>query len=455
MRYLIVGWNKIAESLARNLKYRGFDFKIFSRNVEKIDQNILEEFEIDHLKNLFDHINRNCIVIILKSNIIEKIKTIKEIRNYSKKCKLVTISSKDELEELEKYQLDGIVIKDDLISSSLVKKIDDFEEKSETKEIVEIVKNSKKEIAIFLHNNPDPDSFASAMAFEKICEDYDKKFNTYYSGNIGHPENEIMINSTEIKMTKIEKDGIKDVLNDSDVLVFLDFAKPGHNNLLPDNINPDIIIDHHRTNKDVKQTGFIEIRTDVGATSTLMTKHLLNLGIGISPILASSLLYGIKVDTDNFTKNIFVQDFKIISFLSAIADKDLLDIFESPPVDPDTVSALGKAIVNRKFKQESLVAYAGKISEKDDIPQIANILSRERDISNVLIYGLLDNKIYMSARSKELKLDIGKKMKKAFSSIGSAGGHQHSAGGVIDISIFDDIEEAKSRIEEIFIEEVV
>ena len=455
MRYLIVGWNKIAESLARNLKYRGFDFKIFSRNVEKIDQNILEEFEIDHLKNLFDHINRNCIVIILKSNIIEKIKTIKEIRNYSKKCKLVTISSKDELEELEKYQLDGIVIKDDLISSSLVKKIDNLKDKSKSKEIVEIVKNSKKEIAIFLHNNPDPDSFASAMAFEKICEDYDKKFNTYYSGNIGHPENEIMINSTEIKMTKIEKDGIKDVLNDSDVLVFLDFAKPGHNNLLPDNINPDIIIDHHRTNKDVKQTGFIEIRTDVGATSTLMTKHLLNLGIGISPILASSLLYGIKVDTDNFTKNIFVQDFKIISFLSAIADKDLLDIFESPPVDPDTVSALGKAIVNRKFKQESLVAYAGKISEKDDIPQIANILSRERDISNVLIYGLLDNKIYMSARSKELKLDIGKKMKKAFSSIGSAGGHQHSAGGVIDISIFDDIEEAKSRIEEIFIEEVV
>ncbi len=455
MKYMIVGWNEIAENLARSFEYRGYGYEIYTQNISEVELKKVEEFEIKSVEQLYKSVKNDSIIFLLKTELDKKIDVLKNIKKKSKGCKVISIAFQDETQKLKDHHVDDIIVKDELVSSSFLKKLDDIESKSNSERIADIVEKSKKDISIFLHNNPDPDAFASAMAFEKICENFNKNFNTYYSGNIGHPENEIIIESTQIKMTKIEEGEIKDIIDDSDMLVFLDFAKPGSNNLLPEETNADIIIDHHRTNKDVKQTGYAEIRTDVGATSTLMTKHLLNLGIEISSILASCLLYGIKVDTDNFTKNIFVQDFKMISFLSAIEDKDLLDILESPPINPDTVSALGEAIVNRKFKDDSLVAYAGKVSEKDDIPQIANILSQERDISNVLVYGLLNNKIYMSARSKELKLDIGKGMKKAFSSIGSAGGHQHSAGGVIDLSVFDSVEDAKDRIEEIFNEEVV
>ncbi|MGM0406247.1 MAG: DHH family phosphoesterase [Thermoplasmatota archaeon] len=455
MKYMIVGWNETAESLARAFEYRGFNYKTYTQNIREVEQNKIDKFNIKNLDQLYKSVKNDSILFLLQSKLDDRIEVLKKVREQSKGCKTISITFQDEVQKLKEYHIDEVIVKDELFSSSLLKSLDEIESVSNSETITDIIKESKKEISIFLHNNPDPDAFASAMAFEKICEKYNKNFGTYYSGNIGHPENEIIVESTEIKMMKIEQGDIKTILNDSDIVVFLDFAKPGYNNLLPEETKADIIIDHHRTNKDVKQTGYAEIRTDVGATSTLMTKHLLNLGFDISPILATCLLYGIKVDTDNFTKNIFVQDFKMISFLSAIADKDVLDIFESPPINPGTVSALGTAIVNRKYKHENIVAYAGEIPEKDDIPQIANILSKERDISNVLVYGLLNNKIYMSARSKELKLDIGKRMKKAFSSIGNAGGHQHSAGGVIDFSEFDGIEEAKDRIEEIFTKEVV
>lgn len=446
--YLIVGWNKIVESLARTFEFRGSEFKIFAEDIQR-------SVDIYPLEKLYDHIDRNCIVYLLQSNIDKRVKVSKKIRELCIDCKLISIGSEDEIRELRDQKIDKIVRKEELISATLIKYIDDLEQENKSQRLVEIIKGSEKEISIFLHNNPDPDAFASAMALENICEEYDKNYNTYYGGTIGHPENQIIIETTGIKMTKVEEKDIGPILQKSDTIVFLDFAEAGSNNILPEDTNADIIIDHHRTSKDIKRANYNEIRTDVGATSTIMTKHLLNLGIEISSILASCLLYGIKVDTDDYTKNIFVTDFKIISFLSAVADKDLLDIFESPPINPDTISALGKAIVNRKFKNGSLLAYTGKISEKDDIPQIANILMRERDIDTVLVYGILNDKIFMSARSKDIKLDIGDRMKKAFSNLGTAGGHQHAAGGKIELSKFDDLDKALNKIEEIFSKEVV
>ncbi|MFO7792697.1 MAG: bifunctional oligoribonuclease/PAP phosphatase NrnA [Candidatus Saliniplasma sp.] len=459
--YLIIGWNEIVESLSKSFEYRGYDFKIFvpeesmnsvkreTKNNEKISEKI---FRID---KLHDFIERDSKIFLLQSDINEKKDVLKTIKDYSEDCHIISTACGDEMESLKGYPIDSIIREDILLSGSLIKSIDDMESKSNSQNMVEIIKGSEKEIAIFLHDNPDPDAFASAMALETICEKYDKTFNTYYGGDIGHPENEIIIENTGIKMKNIEKEDIDTVLEISDVIVFLDFAKPGVNSILPKKVNADIILDHHHTNRDVKQAGHVEVRSDVGATSTIITKHLLNLNIQISPMLASSLLYGIKVDTDDFKKNIFPMDFKIISFLSAIADKELIDIFESQPMDPDTMSALGRAISNRRFKNESLIAFAGRVSKKDDIPQLANILSRERDINTVLIYGILDDNIYMSARTKALNIHIGKKMKKAYSSLGEAGGHPHSAGGKIKLSKFNDEKDAIKRIERIFIKEVV
>lgn len=71
---------------------------------------------------------------------------------------------------------------------------------------------------------------------------------------------------------------------------------------------------------------------------------------------------------------------------------------------------------------------------------------RERDVMTVLIIGILDENIHLSARCKDIEMNIGKIMKEAFSDIGSAGGHRHSAGGEIPIDAFESVEKAKIDI---------
>ncbi len=460
MKYLIIGWNNITESLAKFFELRGYNYKILIQREELEDDNrikIPKKFhpKIDGIEKLHDMIDDECTVLILHSNFEDKVNISNVIRDVSDNCYILTVASKDKVKILREKGVDEVIEEEILLSSSLLKNLDRIESITESRAIEDIIKESDKQVAIFLHNNPDPDSFASAMAFEKICEKNSIEYDTYYSGNIGHPENKIIVDNTQISMKQICKEDIDRVLGGSDKIVFLDFAKSGINNILPEHVKADIIIDHHKTNKDIKNSGYVEIRTDVGATSTIMTNHLLNLDINITPILASSLLHGIKVDTDDFTKNIYTTDFKMIAYLSATADKELLDILESPPIDPETVSSLGKAILERENKDGNLIAYAGEVSKKDDISQIVNILSRQRDITTVLVYGLLDDKIYMSVRTKDLNIDIGKKMKKAFSSIGKAGGHKHSAGGMIELSQFDDLDKALDKITENFLSEVI
>jgi len=173
---------------------------------------------------------------------------------------------------------------------------------------------------------------------------------------------------------------------------------------------------------------------------------LLDFNIDIDEKLASALIYGIKVDTRDFTKNIGEKDFEVLSHLMPIADKELLEIFESPPMEPHTLDALAEALSNRIVEDEVVTAYAGEVEKRDDIPQIVDIIAGERDIMTALVYGVLDDKIYMSARSKDIRIDLGKMMEKVFSDIGQAGGHKHAAGGSIDVDKFDDIDGAKEYI---------
>ncbi|MFO7992467.1 MAG: DHHA1 domain-containing protein [Thermoplasmata archaeon] len=313
--------------------------------------------------------------------------------------------------------------------------------------------NGSEKLVIFIHDNPDPDAIAASAALELICRSVNVPSTVYYSGEIGRPENEIFLEHTGFVIEKVEKPG--EIVEGGGTIAFLDFARASVNNRLPEGVEPDIIIDHHGTNMDVSSGGFIEVRDDVGAASTLMTKHLIDLGLDVDEVLASALYYGIKTDTHDFTKNIHPGDFQALEYLSSRVDHELIDIFESPPLSKETIDALGRAITNRKVELGVMTSYVGEVSSKDDIAQIADILMGEKDVLVVLVFGLVGEKMYMSARNKDLDIDIGDIMSRAYSEYGGAGGHWHSAGGELDMSNFSGVEDAVEVINNIFLQEVM
>lgn len=430
--YILIGNNRLKSDLEESLNNRD------------IDSMSLDVFTPSKLNETLGNMKNNIDAVILLYPKKEEIDDIVEIVQDDNVKTIALIDSLDE--DIKNKKIDILIEKEKSIEKIILKEIENLQFRKKSKELYDTLSEDHQNISIFIHNNPDPDAIASAMALEEICDPLNLESTTYYGGLIGHPENEVFINNTGFIMRNIEKGQVQDIIDRSDLTVFLDFAEASVNNIVPERFSPDIIIDHHYTNRRITGKVYTQIRTDIGATSTLMTKHLQNLDIDIDPLLASALLYGIKVDTHDYTKNISTSDFKVISYLTALADKELLDIFESPPMKSETLSALGRAINNRDIEDDVLTAFAGHISYKDDIPQIAELLMRERDIMTVLVFGILDEKIHMSARSKDMSKNIGKIMKDAFFDIGSAGGHRHSAGGEISLNEYDSEEEAKIDI---------
>jgi len=59
---------------------------------------------------------------------------------------------------------------------------------------------------------------------------------------------------------------------------------------------PIAVIDHHRSRGKHKDSPFYDIRTDVGATSSIIFSYFLELEVQIDRTLAALLLYAIESD---------------------------------------------------------------------------------------------------------------------------------------------------------------
>ncbi len=446
--HLIIGTNRISKSIIKHLESSGEEVNTWEADID-------EDGNIDRYEDFLKLLDRTDYMILLLKDFEKMLKFLETAKEEDPELQVLCYNRREEYKSfLEDERCDLVFTEEEAIKGELLEHIRILGRKKKNHELVKKILSTGDEISIFIHDNPDPDAIASAKSFEKICNELNKKFKTYYSGELGFPENKIFVKSTGFDMEKISEADIDEIIENSGLIVFIDFARPGKNNIVPERFDPDIVIDHHQTNLDYDVDGFVEITTDVGATSTIMAQFLIDFNIDIEPTLASALVYGIKVDTRDFTKNIGEKDFEILSNLMTKADKELLEVFESPPMEPHTLDSLALALSERKVEDEVVTAYAGEVETRDDIPQIVDIMAGERDIMTALVYGLLDDKLYMSARSKDISLNLGEKMEKAFLDIGQAGGHKHAAGGSIPLDKFDDIEEAIKMIDKKFREGV-
>ncbi|MFO8109522.1 MAG: bifunctional oligoribonuclease/PAP phosphatase NrnA [Thermoplasmata archaeon] len=398
--YVILGSGKLAKNVANELRKLGKKARIIQSMEEITDADALLLLESREVRNQYDF------PVMLYSD-MESVDIAKGI--------------------------DVLIPPGAVLASLLIKERIKYERIRRTTGLMDHIERLGCEFSVFLHDNPDPDAIASAMAFKSLCSHQGMNCRTYYSGDIGHPENELFVKATGVELINVKKDDIGGILEKDRPLVFLDFSQPSVNNTLPKDTVPDIVIDHHPSESPREKGGYVQIESDVGATSTLMTEHLLNTGLDIEPLLASALLYGIKVDTQGFTKNMGPLDFKAMSHLVPLCDTELFYLFESPSLNSSTVSSLGTAIINREVSNGIMSAYAGVVSTKDDVPQIAERLIAEKDVHTVIVFGKINEIIYMSARSTLTDIDLGKIMDKAFSIIGEAGGHPHAAAGAISL----------------------
>ncbi len=293
-----------------------------------------------------------------------------------------------------------------------------------------------EELTIVCHNNPDPDCLASALALGRIAaaSGIDER-RILYSGDISHQQNRAFVNLLSLDLQPFDPTAVQNRPEGS-LLAFVDHARPGVNNEVPEATPVDVVIDHHPA--DGIDATFVDHRESWGATATILTEYVRDLGLEVDSTLATALLFAIRRETLGFLRGTTTAEYEASGFLHEFADRDLIRKLSMPSVSGATIDAIATAISNRLIRGAVLISHVGRTNERDALPQAADYLATLEGVETAVVYGLVEESIHLSARSTDSRVHIGDVLHEAFAGVGSAGGHQDMAGGEISLGIFAD-----------------
>lgn len=360
---------------------------------------------------------------------------------------LVRASSKGEAEALESSGVNMVLQTNNILARKILSVFESAEMENSAFTLVNIIKESNgKELAIFLQDNPDPDAIASGLTLKHICEFCDVESNIYYGGSISHQNNKALVNLLNIDLinTKTSEE-VMAVMRSAGKIALIEASIPSKNNVLPIEVTPNLIFDHHPIDISSVKGDFVDIQPEIGATATIMTKYIRQLDLKPDTSLATALLYGIRTDTKEFTRNTTSDDLDAAAYLSPLVDTAIMRQLEFLPMRLETLDIIGRAIINKEIRGSYLVSFVEFISDRDALPQAAEMMLHLEGVYTVLVFGINEDKVQLSARSRDTRVNLGLIMQSAFGELNS-GGHATMAAGTINLGILGDANDRMSLL---------
>ncbi len=266
----------------------------------------------------------------------------------------------------------------------------------------------------------DPDSMASAMAVKRLLA------RRVTEVVIVHPNQIKRVNNLAMRdLLKIPLSPLRGTKRDEFSRFVLLDSQPPHKPELT-NIKFDAVIDHHPVTQGW-DADYVDIRPDYGATSSMLTEYLKAAKIKPVVALATALFYGIKVDTQNFTKNAASADVLCFQYLFKRINQQLLNKIENSDFRKSELKYFKSAIEAMKTSKNRIYCHVGRVGNPDVLVLLADFFSHVYEIGWVIVSGQYGEKLIVIFRSDGYKKDAGKLATKVFGKLGSAGGHRGSA----------------------------
>ena len=304
------------------------------------------------------------------------------------------------------------------------------EQKSDIKDLIELCKGHK--IYIQTHNIPDPDAIASAFGLQQILLKYGISSTICYDGDIDKLSSSKMLEMFNIEM--FADDEIVADMKEDDYIICVDSQKNAGNitDLPGDEV---AAIDHHPTtskNADIEYK-YKDIRL-LGACSTIITDYYLDLGLTPSTDVATALLYGIKIDTLQFSRGVTQEDIAAFAFLNPIIDIRNMGRLEMNNLEYNDLQAYGAAIENIKVFDYFGITHIPFACPDAMIAIVADFILSLIEIEVAVIYCDRPDGLKFSVRSERDDILANEIVVKALEGVGGGGGHATMAGGRIPSS---------------------
>lgn len=290
----------------------------------------------------------------------------------------------------------------------------------------------RKRALVLPHDNPDPDSLASAWALCTVLEQrLGVKAQIAYGGIIGRAENLAFVKQLDVPVVPISKVD----LSDFDLLGLVDTQQDVKNHALYEQRLADIVIDHHPVREGVVRNPFADVGGVYGATSTMLTEYLRAEHLEPSPELATALYYGIKADTRDLERQTQAHDVDCYLWLFPRIDRARLAAIETPELPQRYFRMFHLAIEQARVFSSGVVSDLGEVYTPDVVPEVSERLSRLEGVSWSLAVGSFRSQLYLSLRVSDRRKNAGRLIREACADFGgSAGGHGSMAGARLPLT---------------------
>jgi nanoRNase/pAp phosphatase (c-di-AMP/oligoRNAs hydrolase) len=290
----------------------------------------------------------------------------------------------------------------------------------------------KKNILVTTHMHPDPDALASAAALCFLLEDKlkDATITMSIKGRLASGINDVFVKNANLKLAPWDET----TLGSFDAIILLDVQPPFAFNPLPAEIQPLAVIDHHRSRQGKHKCPFCDIRTDVGATSSIIFSYFMELEVPIRPELAATLLYAIESDLAGAAGTPGELDNIALSSLTLLADPRKLYQMRYVDLPQSYYSVFAEGLKNAVFYDHAILSHLNYIDSLERPAIVADFLLRFEKVNWALVTAVNDGKLMLSLRtSSSTKLSAADMARRLLRKIGEGGGHRTKAGGFINL----------------------
>lgn len=315
-----------------------------------------------------------------------------------------------------------------------------LDEKEKIKKLIE----SSEHIYIMAHKYLDLDAIGSAIGMYEFIKEYDKKTTII----IDDRSKEAGVKKIIDKMGDLYRirraSKIKSKITDNDLLIVVDTNKDTllqNESILPMFKNV-MVIDHHDLTEKSINKGLVIIDEDSSSTCEMVADLLDAEKISFDEDVATILLAGIVLDTNNYVLKTTANTYRI-SYILATKGADPTYVQYLLKQDMKSYIARQKVITNVKIvKNIAITAAKSNVKYKrEELAKIADTLLQFHNIEASFVIGKLDdNTVGISARSQG-KINVGKILENF-----NGGGDNHEAGARFEAKRLKDVEDKLKNI---------
>lgn len=304
-------------------------------------------------------------------------------------------------------------------------------------------------LLILTHDSPDPDALASGYGLAALCKDIFKiPSRLVYSGLVARAENRAVLSLLTPDWE--QEDNLPD-LSSYSAVALVDSQPGAGNNRLPTDVVVDIVIDHHYPRwENLRRVKFVDVRPEIGATSSMIYQYLEAARMAPDPLLATALFYGLQTDTRGLARGASHEDEAIYLKLLGWIDRPRLVRVEQAGLSRDYFRAFNHGLEAARVYGRCVVDYLAEMHRPDLAAEMADVLIRLESARAVLCTGIYGGQLQLSLRTEPSGQDAGVIMQKVIGDLGKAGGHGTMAGGQVPLADLK-IEELNQQIESRFL----